>query len=153
MPRTLHLPAPSLYVQVSSISCGQYHTMACAISGGMAELYAWGANKDGQLGLDDLDDRIYPCRVPLRDALQPVQVACGGRHTLVLGERGELWSCGCNANGQLGHGTDFGKEPLKRLIAVRWRAHASGQRWQMRSVNAHRSEWSRRELESVLFHR
>jgi len=45
-------------------------------------------------------------------------VACGGRHTLVLGATGEVWSCGCNTHGQLGHGERFGLEPLQKLVAV-----------------------------------
>ena len=54
----------------------------------------------------------------LEASSSPVQVAGGGRHTVVVGEKGELWSCGCNLNGQLGHGSDFGFEPLKRPIEV-----------------------------------
>ncbi len=102
-------------LQVASISCGNYHTAACTTDG---QLYAWGANGDGQLGLDDFDDRLFPHKVLLAHTSRPLQVACGGRHTVVLGERSEVWSCGCNLHGQLGHGADFGTEPLKRLIEV-----------------------------------
>ena len=102
-------------LQVTSISCGNYHTAACTTDG---HLYAWGANADGQLGLDDFDERHSPHQVPLAHTSRPLQVACGGRHTIVLGERSEVWSCGCNLQGQLGHGSDFGTEPLKRLIEL-----------------------------------
>ena len=102
-------------LQVASISCGNYHTAACTLDG---QLYTWGANTDGQLGLDDFGDRASPHRVTLTHSSRPLQVACGGRHTIVLGERSEVWSCGCNLHGQLGHGEDFGTEPLKRLIEI-----------------------------------
>ena len=82
---------------MASLSCGQYHTAACTLDG---ELFAWGANGDGQLGLDGADRR-QPCRVHNDTSSGMLQVACGGRHTLVLGGRGEVWSCGANAHGQV----------------------------------------------------
>ena len=102
-------------LRVASISCGNYHTVASTADG---QLFAWGANADGQLGMGDFDDRAFPHKVPWTFTSGPLQVACGGRHTLVLGERSEVWSCGCNLHGQLGHGARFGNEPLKRFIEV-----------------------------------
>lgn len=100
-------------LQVTNLACGQYHSACCTLDG---ELFAWGFNGDGQLGLGDTLDRATPCRVTLPHDSPCVQVACGGRHTFVLGAYGEVSSCGCNAHGQLGHGADFGREPLKRLV-------------------------------------
>jgi len=110
-------------LQVSSLSCGQYHTAACTVDG---ELFSWGANGDGQLGLGDTATRFTPYRVRMlagRALEAPgeascVQVACGGRHTLVLSAHGEVWSCGCNVHGQLGHGTSFGHSPLYQMKQV-----------------------------------
>jgi len=102
-------------LQVSSISCGQYHTACCTTIG---QGFAWGGNADGQLGLNDFVDRPSPSLVPLDHESRPIQVACGGRHTLILGECGEVWSSGCNLAGQLGHGEDFGTEPLKKFIEI-----------------------------------
>ena len=103
-------------LQIANVSCGQYHTAACSISG---EIFAWGANTDGQLGVDDNSHRFFPARVPLHNESGCVQVACGGRHTMALGSRGQVWSCGCNSHGQLGHGAQFGREPLWRFAEVR----------------------------------
>ncbi|UPQ99880.1 DnaJ-like protein [Chloropicon primus] len=36
-----------------------------------------------------------------------VSVACGGRHTLLVDERGSVWSFGCSRYGQLGHGDTY----------------------------------------------
>ena len=102
-------------LQIANVSCGQYHTAACSISG---EIFAWGANTDGQLGVDDNTHRFFPARVPLHHESGCVQVACGGRHTMALGSRGQVWSCGCNSHGQLGHGAQFGREPLWRFAEV-----------------------------------
>ena len=43
--------------QVASIACGQYHTAACTTDG---ELFTWGANTDGQLGMGDDTARGFP---------------------------------------------------------------------------------------------
>ena len=102
-------------LQVSNIACGQYHTACCTLDG---ELFAWGLNRDGQLGLGDSANRQQPCRVPLPHDGPCVQVACGGRHMFVLGAYGEVSSCGCNSHGQLGQGSSRGKEPLRRLVEV-----------------------------------
>ena len=102
-------------LRVASISCGNYHTVASTADG---QLFAWGANADGQLGMGDYEDRAFPHQVPWTFTSGPLQVACGGRHTLILGERSEVWSCGCNLHGQLGHGARFGTESLKRFIEV-----------------------------------
>ena len=107
--------APPL--QVSSLACGQYHTVCCTLDG---EVFAWGSNGDGQLGIGEErgEARHCPTRVKLAHTSSALQVACGGRHTFVLGAFGEVSSCGCNTHGQLGHRSDFGREPVRRLVEV-----------------------------------
>jgi alpha-tubulin suppressor-like RCC1 family protein len=105
----------ALPLQVSMIACGQYHTVGIAADG---SLFSWGANSDGQLGLGDFVDRGAPCKAYLPPDMVAQQAACGGRHTIVLGTRGEVVSCGCNTYGQLGHGTNFGREALHRMAEV-----------------------------------
>ena len=93
-------------LRIESIACGMYHTVAITVEG---ELYSWGVNSDGQLGLDDTETRYFPSKLPGRH--DAIQVACGGRHTIALGMRGDgaatVWSCGCNNHGQLGHGDGY----------------------------------------------
>lgn len=58
-------------LQITNLSCGQYHTAACSIDG---EVFAWGANSDGQLGIDD--NKVRPVHVwPWRRL-----VACSSLH-------------------------------------------------------------------------
>lgn len=64
------------------VSCGARHT---AIVTEDQEVFCWGWNKYGQLGLADTIDRSIPTHVPI-DALRPSNVACGWWHTLVLAE-------------------------------------------------------------------
>lgn len=73
----------------------------------------FGKNSAGQLGLghwvSSQRTPDQPVRLPRIDPPPPVprlikQVACGGRHTVILSTAGELWSFGSNEHGQLGMG-------------------------------------------------
>ena len=54
-------------------------------------VFAWGLNKNGQLGLDDEEDRDRPTEVPALRGLKVVAIAGGDFHTLVLTATGELY--------------------------------------------------------------
>ena len=86
--------------QVSSLSCGMYHSAICTVEGA---LYSWGANSDGQLGLGDTTDRHFPHLVASDfGGGMVLQVACGGKHSLALGQDGRTWGWGCNSHKQVG---------------------------------------------------
>lgn len=69
----------------------------CAITT-RSELYCWGANDAGQLGVGATEHSATPLRVPLDDV---ELVSAGGRHTCALAA-GELYCWGSNTRGQLG---------------------------------------------------
>jgi alpha-tubulin suppressor-like RCC1 family protein len=46
--------------KVKAIAAGMEHSLALTESG---EVYAWGWNDDGQLGLGDTEDRLTPTKV------------------------------------------------------------------------------------------
>ena len=48
-------------IKFESIACGSEHSFAVASDTG--ELYAWGLNFKGQLGLGDFENRSGPCQV------------------------------------------------------------------------------------------
>jgi E3 ubiquitin-protein ligase HERC4 len=66
----------------------------------------WGRTTEGQLGLGGIEETIV--REPrslktLQKARERVQqIACGHTHTVLLTEKGEVWSCGSNERGQCG---------------------------------------------------
>ncbi|XP_038980993.1 ultraviolet-B receptor UVR8-like isoform X3 [Phoenix dactylifera] len=62
------------------VSCGARHSAMITEDG---EVFCWGWNKYGQLGLGDAIDRSIPSRVPI-EAYHPTNVSCGWWHTLVL---------------------------------------------------------------------
>lgn len=95
--------------QVARAATGGSHTLLLLENG---DVYAFGANFDGQLGLGDRDNRLVPTPVPLPGPA--VDVAAGSTHSLVLLENGDLYSFGANFSGQLGLGdTDERLSPVK----------------------------------------
>ncbi len=94
---------------IIAIEAGCNHCFAVT-SGG--ELYSWGRNLLGQLGLGDNVDKNTPQRVLGELASKRViAVAAGTVHSMVIacdrdGTR-KVYACGCNSDGQLGMGVHF----------------------------------------------
>jgi alpha-tubulin suppressor-like RCC1 family protein len=60
----------------------------------------------GQLGIDELDDRIFAQPVPCTSLYDRnvIQISTGRNHTLALTSSGQVYSFGINSHGQLGLG-------------------------------------------------
>ncbi|XP_054837874.1 RCC1 and BTB domain-containing protein 2 isoform X4 [Eublepharis macularius] len=84
-----------------NIACGQMCSMAVIENG---EIYGWGYNGNGQLGLGNSDSQPTPCRIAALQGIRAKRVACGFAHTLVLTDEGQLYAWGANSYGQLGTG-------------------------------------------------
>jgi alpha-tubulin suppressor-like RCC1 family protein len=105
---------------VFAVCVGYDH--ACAITQD-GELWCWGANESGQLGLGDTEPRVEPTRVGA-DA-DWSQVACGREHS--CGVRGsELFCWGSNLSGQLGLGSVAEKLSPTKVAFADARAVAAG---------------------------
>lgn len=83
------------------ITGGAFHVAALTDQG---EVWVWGQNAEGQLGLGDFSQRNQPTRVAFLVGINIIKVATGAYHTLVLTDVGDLYTTGLNDNGQLGHG-------------------------------------------------
>ena len=83
---------------VVAVSAGLWHSMAITADG---SLWAWGANRFGQLGDGTTTDRLTPLWV----ANGVTAVSAGGHHTMAITADGGLWGWGFNGNGRLGDGT------------------------------------------------
>lgn len=66
-------------VKVVNVICGLHHLMAVTNTG---DLYAWGHNRGGCLGLGHDNDQFFPFKVALGAAV--VKVCCGVDHTVAL---------------------------------------------------------------------
>ncbi|KUG01102.1 E3 ubiquitin-protein ligase HERC4 [Phytophthora nicotianae] len=90
--------------KVFRVACGLYHSLVLASSG----IYAWGSNIYGQLGLgshcspaDPHTLEPSPVCIPA-DCMPVLDIACGDMHSVVLTAVGQVFTFGCNWEGQLG---------------------------------------------------
>eukprot|EP00741_Cyanophora_paradoxa_P007319 tig00001110_g7079.t1 len=95
------------------------------------ELYLWGQNDDGQLGMDEeegsREDRAAPTLLrSLRESgARVVAVSCGYVHTACVTDDGGLWTWGQGLMGRLGHGDERDRskpERVRALVDLRERA-------------------------------
>ncbi|XP_076159820.1 RCC1 and BTB domain-containing protein 1 isoform X3 [Alosa pseudoharengus] len=86
---------------VVSLTCGQTSSMAVVDNG---EVYGWGYNGNGQLGLGNNGNQLTPCRLAALQGYCVLQIASGYAHTLALTDEGLLYAWGANTYGQLGTG-------------------------------------------------
>ncbi|XP_020853826.1 putative E3 ubiquitin-protein ligase HERC4 isoform X3 [Phascolarctos cinereus] len=87
-------------IQIVQIACGYYHSLA--LSKG-SEVFSWGQNKHGQLGLGfELKRQSSPQLLKSLLGIPFSQVAAGGAHSFVLTLSGAIFGWGRNKFGQLG---------------------------------------------------
>ncbi|XP_018392810.1 PREDICTED: RCC1 and BTB domain-containing protein 1-like [Cyphomyrmex costatus] len=87
--------------KIVNISCGMTFTLAVTEKG---EVYSWGENDVGQLGIGHYEDTTIPTLISSLRGTVIVKVACGNQHTLALTDKGNLYVWGGNHYGQLGIG-------------------------------------------------
>uniref|UniRef100_G1PK48 HECT and RLD domain containing E3 ubiquitin protein ligase 5 n=2 Tax=Myotis lucifugus TaxID=59463 RepID=G1PK48_MYOLU len=98
-------PTPQLVerlsgVPLAQISAGKAHSVALSMSG---NVYSWGRNDFGQLGLGHTDNEDCPSLIEALDNQKVEFLACGGSHTALLTKDGLLFTFGAGKHGQLGH--------------------------------------------------
>ena len=87
---------------------GWNHFVALKSNG---EVWTWGYNGYGQLGMSDKTNRLKPTKTSIFDSkdenqkIYAIDVASGAYHTVVLKSDGTVWTTGYNGYGQLGDGT------------------------------------------------
>src|ERR1700722_2283898 len=73
------------------------------------QLWAWGDNFYGQLGVGDRTNRNIPTLVPLPEgASKWVLVAGGANFAIAVADSDKLYTWGLNDKGQIGNGTPDG---------------------------------------------
>jgi len=87
--------------QVIDISAGWAYSAAVTSDG---QLYTWGFNEKGQLGLGDRWFHGLPQLVSILSPFHIVSVSCGRQHIGAISAQGELFTWGLGVFGQLGHG-------------------------------------------------
>jgi alpha-tubulin suppressor-like RCC1 family protein len=98
-------------IHIKHVAAGGWHSLALSDIG---DIYAWGWNNHGQLGI-----KCLPPEVPQTFYMLPYivdfpqdcivdRIACGARHSVALTSEG-VWSWGWGKYGQLGHGDSCDK--------------------------------------------
>lgn len=93
-------------IKIKKIATGGWHSCAVSQDG---DLYVWGWNSNGQLGLGKKDGDVgfvsamaTPHVVDFcEDTLNCLFVSCGSRHTIVFLDNKQLYGCGWNKYHQL----------------------------------------------------
>lgn len=81
--------------QVIKIKCGNEHSVIQTFEN---EIYVWGRNNHGQLGLGDVLDRSEPTKLPIKFHVS--SFCCGGEFTLYFDSEGAVYSAGNNNKGE-----------------------------------------------------
>lgn len=108
----------NFFAQICKISAGGWHS--CAV-GKLGELYTWGWNEKGQLGLPFTKESLTESQshianetelynvmfIPklitfVNDDFEVLQISSGDRHTVILGSDKKLYGAGWNKYKQLG---------------------------------------------------
>lgn len=87
------------------IAAGDSHMFACTD----VETFAWGWNGAGQLGLGHEEDQLRPTLVDAIRGARVAAISAGAGHSACIAlspgaPLSQLFTWGCNTNGQLGHG-------------------------------------------------
>ena len=112
-PALVHLPAG---VRIATAAGGFDHALAVTAGG---QVYAWGANGDGQLGNGAAGPATgTPALVHLPDRVQVRAVTAGERDSLAVTTRGRILGWGTQSLGALGNGqsSGFSAVPVPALL-------------------------------------
>jgi alpha-tubulin suppressor-like RCC1 family protein len=69
--------------KIGAFSCGSMHSMALTKDGEVYEVYTWGLNKYGQLGIGNTKNANKPQRINI-EKLRIDRISCGQKHSLLL---------------------------------------------------------------------
>ncbi|MEU7023835.1 Ig-like domain repeat protein [Streptomyces sp. NPDC046203] len=94
---------------IKAIAAGHFHNLALTTDN---HLFAWGWNREGQVGDGTTIDRHTPVPVDLPAGTEIKAIAARGNHSLALTTDGRVLAWGLNSTGQLGNGAaNFAPNP------------------------------------------
>jgi len=111
---------------VNSFGLGLSSAASNSVTPAEFELYSWGANTNGQLGLNDTEPRSSPVQVGA--LITWYQISSGIRNSISIKTDGTLWGWGQNNRGQLGlNDTVYRSSPVQVGALTSWYQVASGE--------------------------
>lgn len=97
-------------VKMKAVDSGGYAHFAVADDG---TVWAWGNNRDGQMGVSDMSTIYVPFKIPGLTGVKAL--SADATYTLVLKDDGTVWAAGKNDHGQLGDGTMTGRSSFAQV--------------------------------------
>ena len=108
------------------VSCGHAHTAAIKTDG---TLWSWGYNYYGQLGLNDITQRLSPIQVGSDTNWKDVH--CGAMTTYATKTDNTTWVCGKNNVGEFGLNDTINRSVMTNIpSAIAWKSLSVGKGWQ-----------------------
>jgi alpha-tubulin suppressor-like RCC1 family protein len=122
------VPFPSGVISWTAVTAGSNHSLAIGSDG---NLYTWGNNGNGQLGIGNTTNQNTPVKVPFPSGvISWTAITAGSNHSLAIGSDGNLYTWGNNGNGQLGIGNTTNQNtPVKVPFPsglINWTAITAG---------------------------
>ncbi len=113
-PQLVHLPnGVTSWIAVSG---GYKHSLAIGSDG---NLYSWGGNDEGELGIGNLFKQKTPQVVPFPNGVSSwIAISCGYLHSLAVGDDGNLYAWGYNDSKQLGTGSNNYYETTPVIVSA-----------------------------------
>lgn len=106
-------------IKIVQIAADKNHVLALDAVG---NLYTWGSNEFGALGIGKQNFSLLPLRIPLLQNIQDIkQIYCAPDCSVVLLDDGSVYACGRNNSNRLGFGRNVDKiEAFVSLISFRF---------------------------------
>jgi len=102
--------------KIVQISAGYQHNIVVTDKG---QVFSWGESLRGKLGHDIVgNDHIPPNPVPLPESLFITNACAGGDHSMLLDDKGRVYSFGANTDGQLGLGHEKDQSSPKLILHI-----------------------------------
>ncbi|KAJ6353732.1 hypothetical protein OIU76_002702 [Salix suchowensis] len=131
------LEVSGLKKEIVQISAGYHHSCAITVDG---ELYTWGKNSNGQLGLGKKAENVVPVptKVECLSGINIKMVALASEHSIAVTDGGQALSWGGGGSGRLGHGhqssllgffrssSEYTPRHIKKLEGVKVKNIAAG---------------------------
>ena len=89
----------------------------CLVIDEEGQVWAWGRNENGQLGVGNTKDKMVPSLVQELTGYSIAEIATGKSHTLFLTSCGKVFAAGDNEKGQCGQGKKTGNLETPKQIS------------------------------------
>ncbi len=109
----IHVPLQLRHRPVISVACGENHSLVMTVGG---NVYGWGENTQGQLGLSDTTNRLRPEQIKALRSMGATKIAAGRNHSLVISQGGLLLAFGSNNHGQCGVDSEVKIQPQPIVV-------------------------------------